>query len=67
MTNFARSLYATTSSHVAMGVALAMLGASPAFAQDTVQAEQDAAAAAQETNAAAQEASAAAEAASARQ
>ncbi len=34
MTNFARSLYATTSSHVAMGVALAVLGAAPAFAQD---------------------------------
>jgi len=34
MTNFARSLYATTSSHVAMGVALAMFGAMPAFAQD---------------------------------
>jgi iron complex outermembrane receptor protein len=34
MTNFARSLYATTSSHVAMGVALAMFGAMPAFAED---------------------------------
>ena len=34
MKNFARSLYATTSSHVAMGVALAMVGAAPAFAQD---------------------------------
>ncbi|HXG81018.1 MAG TPA: TonB-dependent receptor [Sphingomicrobium sp.] len=44
MTKFARSLYATTSSHVAMGVALAVLGASPAFAQD-VAAEASAAAA----------------------
>ena len=34
MKYFARSLYATTSSHVAMGVALAMVGAAPAFAQD---------------------------------
>jgi len=34
MTNFARSLYATTSSHVAMGIALAVLGATPGFAQD---------------------------------
>lgn len=34
MKNFARSLYATTSSHVAMGVALVMVGATPAFAQD---------------------------------
>jgi len=34
MTNFARSLYATTSSHVTIGVALAVLGAMPAFAQD---------------------------------
>jgi iron complex outermembrane receptor protein len=54
MTNFARSLYATTSSHVAMGVALAVLGATPAFAQDIV-AEASAAAAAataaQETDA----------------
>ena len=45
MTNFARSLYATTSSHVAMGVALAVLGATPAFAQD-IAAEASAAAAA---------------------
>jgi len=37
MTNFACSLYATTSSHVAMGVALAMFGAMPAFAQDAAQ------------------------------
>src|SRR4029453_10634154 len=34
MTNFVRSLYATTSSHVALGVALAVLGTAPAFAQD---------------------------------
>lgn len=45
MKNFARSLYATTSSHVAMGVALAVLGGSPAFAQD-IAAEASAAAAA---------------------
>jgi len=45
MTNFARSLYATTSRHVAMGVALAVIGASPAFAQD-IAAEASAAAAA---------------------
>ena len=44
MTNFARSLYATTSTRVAMGVALAVIGASPAFAQD-VAAEASAAAA----------------------
>ena len=44
MTNFARSLYATTSSHVAMGVALAVIGATPAFAQD-IAAEASAAAA----------------------
>nr|WP_294849071.1 TonB-dependent receptor [uncultured Sphingomonas sp.] len=31
---FARSLYATTASPVAMGVALAMFGTAPAFAQD---------------------------------
>lgn len=34
MTNFARSLYATTSRHVAMGVALAVIGTVPAFAED---------------------------------
>ena len=34
MKNLARSLYATTSSHVALGVALVMVGAAPAFAQD---------------------------------
>ncbi len=34
MTNFARSLYATTSSRIAMGVAISMVGATPAFAQD---------------------------------
>jgi len=34
MTNFVRSLYATTSSHVALGVALAVFGTAPAFAQD---------------------------------
>jgi iron complex outermembrane receptor protein len=34
MTISVRSLYAATSSHVAMGVALAVLGATPAFAQD---------------------------------
>lgn len=45
MKNFARSLYATTSSHVAMGVALAVIGASPALAQD-IAAEASAAAAA---------------------
>lgn len=44
MTNFARSLYATTSTHVAMGVALAVIGASPALAQD-IAAETSAAAA----------------------
>ncbi|HET9398354.1 MAG TPA: TonB-dependent receptor [Sphingomicrobium sp.] len=44
MTIFARSLYATTTSHVAMGVALAVIGASPAFAQD-IAAEASAAAA----------------------
>ncbi|MDV3257472.1 MAG: TonB-dependent receptor [Sphingomonas sp.] len=45
MTNFARSLYATSSSHVAMGVALAVLGAAPAFGAD-LSAEASAAAAA---------------------
>ncbi|MDP9423898.1 MAG: TonB-dependent receptor [Pseudomonadota bacterium] len=45
MTNFARSLYATTSRHVAMGVALAVIGTAPAFAQDYA-AEASAAAAA---------------------
>ena len=44
MTNYARSLYATTSTRIAMGVALAVIGASPAFAQD-VAAEASAAAA----------------------
>lgn len=69
MNIFARSLYATTSSRFAMGVALAMLGATPALAQDTPAVEADkaaaaAAAAAQEASAAAQEASAAAQEAS---
>ena len=45
MTNFARSLYATTSRHVALGVALAVMGTVPAFAQDYA-AEASAAAAA---------------------
>jgi iron complex outermembrane receptor protein len=62
MTNFAHSLYATTSSHVAMGVALAMFGAVPAFAQDQAA---EASAAAAEASATAQEASAAAQEASA--
>ena len=44
MTNFARSLYATTSTRIAMGVALAVIGTTPAFAQD-VAAEASAAAA----------------------
>ena len=34
MTNFARSLHATTSRHVAMGVALAAIATAPAFAED---------------------------------
>ncbi|HYC94384.1 MAG TPA: TonB-dependent receptor [Sphingomicrobium sp.] len=50
MTNFARSLYATTSRHVAMGVALAVIGTAPAFAQDiATEASTAAAAVAQET------------------
>jgi iron complex outermembrane receptor protein len=53
MTNFARSLYARTSSHVAMGIALAVFGAVPAFAQD--QAAETAAAATQDENAAAEQ------------
>ena len=44
-TGFARSLFATTSSSLAMGVALAMLGATPALAQDTATVEADKAAA----------------------
>lgn len=48
MTKFARSLYAASSSHVAMGVALAVIGATPAFAQD-IAAEASAAAAAAAT------------------
>jgi len=58
MTNFARSRYATTSSHVAMGVALVMFGAMPAFAQDAAQTE---AIATQNENAAAQQATDAAQ------
>ena len=52
MKSFARSLCATTTSYVAMGVALAAAGVSPAFAQD-IAAEASAAAAvtAQETDA----------------
>ena len=49
--SFARSLYATTSSPLALGLALAMLGATPVFAQDAppaqTEAEQAAAAEAQ--------------------
>jgi len=45
MTNNARSLYATTSSRFAMGIALAMVGTAPAMAQD-IAAEASAAAAA---------------------
>ena len=49
--SFARSLYATTSSPLALGLALAMLGATPVFAQDVppaqTEAEQAAAAEAQ--------------------
>jgi iron complex outermembrane receptor protein len=51
MTNFARSLYATTSSHVAMGIALAVLGAVPAFAQDAPSAAEQAAQAEAQANA----------------
>ena len=64
MNTFARSLYATTSSRFAMGVALAMFGAAPAFAQDPAAdaaAAAEASAAAQEASAAAQDASAAAQ------
>ena len=46
MNTFARSLYATTSSRLAMGIALAMFGATPALAQDTPAVEADKAAAA---------------------
>lgn len=47
--NFTRSLYATTTSPLALGLVLAMLGASPAFAQDVppVQTEAERAAAEQ--------------------
>jgi len=49
MTNNARSLYATTSSRFAMGIALAVLGATPTFAQDiAVEASAAAAAVAQD-------------------
>jgi iron complex outermembrane receptor protein len=63
MKNFARSLYATTSSRVAMGVALAMFGAVPAFAQDAAAdaAAAQASTAAQDADAAAQPATTAAQ------
>ena len=60
---FTRALYATTASPLALGLALAMLGATPAFAQEASPAPTDAeqaAAAAAEAQAAAERAAAAA-------
>ena len=62
--SFVRSLYATTSSRVALGLALAMLGTTPALAQDVPPAQSEAeraAVAAAEAKAVAEQAAAEAE------